>query len=178
MPQQTSQQQDKIYVFLDTCILQYLGDKNKSKAETLQKCLDSLIKDKYTLVVSEISLYEHMQGLWGAKAQKAFALLNIYEWKSVTTIVLLWATYLGGLYHDEKIDGVDTGDKIIAATAVSENGFILTSNHKDYPHPFFVTEKAFALSYSIGKFSKTLDVVLYKPNLSLLVRRLDEKMQQ
>ena len=59
-----------------------------------------------------------------------------------------------------------------------ENGFDLTANHRDFPHPFIVTEESFALPYKVGYYTKTLDVALYKPNISLLIRRLEEKTQE
>jgi hypothetical protein len=171
----TNAPQDKKYIFLDTCILQYLGDKNKSKSKVLQECLDGLVKEGYTLAISHINYLEHMHGLFGEKAQKSYNLLLSYAWFSTKIEVFAWASWLGGFYHDEKLDGIDVGDKIIAATAILEDGSILTANHKDYPHPFFVTEKSYALPYQVGHFTKTLDVVLYKPNFELLVRRFEEK---
>lgn len=170
-----SLQQSKKYIFLDTCIFQYVGDKNKSKSAVVRDCLDGLVKKGFILAVSEITMFEHMHGLWGVRAEKAYNLLNVYEWKAITKIILLWATWLGGFYHDEKQDGIDVGDKIIAATAISEGGFVLTANHKDYPHPFFITVESYALEYDVSHYKKTLDVVLYKPNLELMARRLQEK---
>ncbi|MBI3888152.1 hypothetical protein HY310_03755 [Candidatus Microgenomates bacterium] len=49
----------KEYIILDTCIFQYLGDKNKSKTIALKNCLDSLVTDGYALALSEISIYEN-----------------------------------------------------------------------------------------------------------------------
>jgi predicted nucleic acid-binding protein len=167
--------QNKKVIIIDTCVVQYLGKNNHPIAKVITDCLRLLKNEGFGLAISEITLVENLHGLWGDKEDKAFNLLLLYEWKRITQSVLTWAAWLGGLYHDEKIDGIDIGDKIIAATAVVETGFILTANHKDYPHPFFVTEKAFALPYKVGHFTKTIDVVLYKPNLELIMRRYTEK---
>lgn len=165
---------DKKYVFIDTCIIQATGSSNKSKSDAVIKCLNSIASEGYSLVISELSIYENLHGLWGKKANKASDLLRNYEGKVVSDKVLRMAARLGGLYREEKIEGIDSGDKIIAATAVLENGFVLTENHKDFPHPFFLTEKSLPLIYKVGNYNKTIDVALYKPHVSLISRRIDE----
>lgn len=162
-------------VIIDTCIIQYLSKKNNSLATIVNDCLTSLKENSYNLIISEISFYENLHGLWGSNASKADELLRTYQYKEVTREVLLIASMLGGLYHDEKYDGIEMGDKIIAATAVLEDGFVLTANHKDFPHPFFTTKQSFALSYKVGHTIKTLDIALYEPNLDIISRRVNEK---
>lgn len=162
------------FVFVDTCVVQFAGHKNKSKSEAVLACLDSLTYEELILCISEITLYESLHGLWGKKSEEVLLRLNTYKQKEVSSDILRFASLLGGLYHEEKIDGIDTGDKIIASTAILEKGFILTTNHKDFPHPFFLTEQSFALSYKVGHFIKTLDLALYKPNFSLIARRIEE----
>lgn len=170
------QAQDKKYLFIDTCVIQFAGDKNKSKSEAVIQCLNLLTKEGYNLAISEIAFYENLQGLWGKKVESAHAFLRAYEYKEVSRTVLLIASILGSLYRDEKIDWVDMGDKIIAATALLAGGFVLTENHKDYPHPFFLTEKSIPLTYITGgKYNKTIDIALYKPNILLISRRIKEK---
>lgn len=168
-------QQDNRHIFIDTCIIQFSGDKNKSKSEAVTKCLASLAAEGYLLAISEITLYENLHGLWGQQVEKAYELINSYESKVVSWKVLLFASMLGGLYHEEKRTDVDMGDKIIAATALLERGLVLTANHKDYPTPFFLTEKSFALTYKVGHYTKTLDLILYKPDSKLILRRINER---
>lgn len=172
---QASVQLDKRYIFIDTCIIQYMGESNRSRSTSIIKCLTSLKEQDYSLAISQITLYENLHGLWGDKAKKAEDLLETYESKEVSAQNLVFAAWLGGLYHDEKMDGVDIGDKIIASTAILEGGFVLTANHKDYPSPFFLTKESFALPYQVGHFTKTLDLILYKPNFVLIARRIEEK---
>lgn len=168
-------QQDRHYLFIDTCIIQAAGSKEKTKSEVVIKTLKEIAND-YRLAISEISFYENLQGLWGKKATDASALLRSYEAKVVSGRVLTLASMLGGLYHDAKCDGVDTGDKIIAATAILETGLIFTENHKDYPNPFFKTEKSIPLTYlTAGKYNRTIDLAIYRPDISLIARRIKEK---
>ena len=97
----------------------------------------------------------------------------------VSDTVLLIASLLGGLYHDENLEGIDAGDKIIAATSILENGFVFTENHKDFPHPFFLTEKSLPLTYLTGgRYSKTIDLAVYKPDRNLIERRINEADNQ
>lgn len=178
MERSLQQPQNNPYVFIDTCVIHFAGDKNKSKSEAVIECLSTLTKEGYRLAISEITLYEKLHGLWGKRATKAASLLRVYEKKVVSNQVLTLASILGGLYHDEKLDGIDTGDKIIAATAILERGFVLTANHKDFPNPFFLTEKSFALSYKVKSYFQTLDLALYKPDFELIRRRVNEKDKQ
>lgn len=174
MDPQANPQQNKKYIFIDTCVIQFTNDKNKSKSEVVTQCLNTFSRGNYTIAISEITFYENLHGLWGAKATKADAHLRTYEYKEVTRFVLQNAALFGSLYHDEKQDGIDLGDKVIAATAFVEKGFVLTANHKDFPHPFFITEKSYALPYEVGHYTKTLDLTLYKPNFALIARRINE----
>lgn len=163
---------DRPYLFIDTCVIQTAGSKDKSKSEAVIKFLEESAKN-YRFAISEFTIYENMNGLMGEKAREAIQLLDTYESKLVSDRVLLMASLLGGLYHGEKYDGVDAGDKIIAATAILEDGFVLTENHKDYPHPFFLTEKSIPLTHiTSGRYRKTIDLAIYRPNRNLIERRI------
>ncbi len=138
--------------------------------------MDLLIEEGFILALSDITLFENLHGLGGSAHNKAFSLLKVYERKNVSSNILWLAAQLGGFYHDEKMDGIDMGDKIISATAILENGYVLTANHKDYPHPFFITERSMPIVYKIKMYSQTLDLALYKPNYEIILRRLKEKI--
>ena len=167
-------QQTKPYLFVDTCIIQASGVKEKPKSEIVIKTLEKISSD-YRLSISEFTLYENLHGLWGKRAINAAALLKKYERKVVSDKVLIFASLLGGLYFDEKYDGIDAGDKIIAATAILENGFVLTENHKDFPHPFFKTKQSIPLTYfTAGRYRKTIDLAIYEPDRILIERRIEE----
>lgn len=161
------------YIFLDTCVIQDLGSSNKSKSEAVLKLLDDLTSQKFRLVISEFTIYENLQGLLGQRAKSASETLYKFETKTVSREVLTLASFLQGLYHDEKIDNISDGDKIIGSTAILEAGKVLTRNHKDFPSPFYIAEKFFALTYETGKTKMTLDIGLYNPNVPLIVRRME-----
>lgn len=75
-----SQHTSKRTVFIDTCI-QYVGNKNKSLCNVINSCLETLKKEGYRFLISEISFYENLHGLWGTKAEKEDALLRTYQYK-------------------------------------------------------------------------------------------------
>ena len=167
-------QQNNSYLFIDTCVIQAAGSKEKLKSEIVISELEKIAKD-YSLAISEFTLYENLHGLWGKRRSDAAKLLRIYERKVVSDKVLLIASLLGCLYHDENLEGIDVGDKIIAATAILENGFVLTENNKDFPHPFILTERSIPLTcLTAGKYSKTIDLAIYRPDHNLIKRRINE----
>ncbi len=165
----------KHYLFVDSCVIQASGDKNKSKSETVSELFSSLNQEGFNLAISEITVFETLQGLWGQQAKKVATRLKGFEWKVISNHVLTLAAILQGLYVQEQRKDVDVGDKILAATAILENGVILTENHKDFPPPFFTTKRSIPLKYLIdGRTNKTIDLALYEPNNELISRRVNE----
>ncbi len=174
-PAQLNKDNTERYVIVDTCILIYAGSKEKSQSEAVLNCLEEIVATGYKLAISEYTTYEYLRGLWGKKAETAGAALRRYEAKVVSSQVLLLASLLDGLYHDEGINNLSDGDKIIAATAILENGFIFTRNHKDFPSPFFLPEKFMILPIHYHHYTQHMDLALYKPHIALIERRVDEK---
>lgn len=174
MPQNENQQ-NKQYIIVDTCVIQASESKQKTKSEAVIKCLKDLIDTGYSLTISEFSVFENLHGLWGEKAEEAVKILKGYALKIVSREVLLLAAILGGLYYEEKYDYIQTGDKIIGATAILENGLVLTYNHRDFPPPFFLTEKSITLQYKRDHYVQHLDLAIYKPDIKLIGRRIAEK---
>src|SRR5437016_8344897 len=126
------------YVIVDTCILIYAGSKQRSQSEAVINCLEEIAVSGYKLAISDFTIYEYLRGLWGKEAEQVAEAIKRYETKIVSSQVLELASLLHGLYHDEGIDNLSDGDKIIAATAILENSFVLTRNHRDFPTPFFL----------------------------------------
>lgn len=163
------------YLIIDTCVIQHSASSEKSKSVNLLTLFQNLTKDNFRLAISEYSVYENLINLRSKKAAVAFDLLKSYEWKSVSTEVLIFASRLKSLYHIEKVDYMNDGDVIIGTTAFLEKGYVLTENHRDFPHPFFITEKSISLSYKLGdRVHKTLDLAIYKPQISLITRKINE----
>ena len=162
-------------MIVDTCILIYAGSKQQSQADAVSKCLEQLAAEGYDLSISDFSSYEYLRGLWGKVAEQAAAAMKRYVTKEVSPQVLELASQLHGLYHDEGINNLSDGDKIIAATAVLENGLVFTRNHQDFPSPFFLPEQFMTLPIQYHHYTQHMDLALYKPNTGLISRRINEK---
>ncbi len=121
----------------------------------------------YKLAISDYTAYESLINVWGKRAEEIIAALKLYEWKSVTIQVLRLASILHGLYHDEKIENIRDGDKIIGATAILEAGLVFTRNHKDFPSPFFIPKKFMILPIQHNRYLEHMDLALYEPNIDL-----------
>lgn len=164
------------FIFVDTNIIQYSADKNKSKAKAFFNLFEKFKEQGYELAISEIVIAENLHGLYGKQYEKAYAHLSKFIKKVVAENVLLSAARIGGLYKEEGFQDIKIGDKIIAATAFLEKGFVLTRNHKDYPPPFFEPVSWFPVTFKInGKHQSTIDVCLYEPRYELIARRIRER---
>lgn len=169
----TLQKPKQKYTIIDTCIIQAASSKDANKAKGVTSLLEMLINEGLSLAISEFTYYENLHGLKGSDAKRAVGILKKYEWKQITNNVLTTAALFGGFYHDEKIDGIDHGDKIIAATAFLENGWILTENHKDFPNPFFILIKHFPITYKKKGSHQTMDICLYRPHSKLIKQKIE-----
>lgn len=159
------------YIILDTCVIQAAGSKEKNKADCVQLCLKQLKKNGYRLALSQITVYENLCGLWGERVEPAMKVLRDFEWKEIPLNVLTLASLLAGLYN--RTDS-NVGDQIIAATAILEDGLVFTENHKDFPNPYFTQKEWYPLSYQKGSGRRTMDLILYQPQLSLISRKINE----
>lgn len=163
------------YVLVDANVLQHAGSRLPTKAEAVIMCLEQFASDGFQLAVSEYTVFENLHGLWGKKADEAVSFLALFQRFAITSPILTVAAALGGLYHDEGIDMVSAGDKILAATALLENGLILTGNHRDFMPPFFHTVQSLPLAYTKQHYTQHLDLAVYALNTSLIDRRIAEK---
>lgn len=162
-------------IIIDTCVIQAAGhSKEQFKSKAILDCLTNFKKEGFNLVISEVTFYENLQGLWGKRAEQANILLTKFETKVVSREVLKTAAYLGGLYSQDKILGVSTCDKIIAATAFLEFALIFTENHRHFPPPFLTQNRYVPLRFQKDHYQRTMDLALYESNVHLINRRISE----
>lgn len=164
------------YIILDTCVIQAASSKNHHKSEAALQYLKRF-NNSSQLAISEISVFENLQGLWGKRADKALQKLKQFEWKEVNGTVLILASQLGGLYNQSGsgLANIQTGDKLIAATAILLQGFVLTINPRDFPAPFFYQQEWEPLTYQNSHYSQTLDLYVLAPNFALINRVITDK---
>lgn len=176
MTENKNPQKPSKYIFIDAMVIQYAGSKPKARSEAVIKCLGDFEKEGFKIAISEFTGYENLRGLFGTQIEEAAELLSKFENKVISKDVLVMAAYFSGLYHDQKMDGISPGDQIIAATALLEDGLILTENHKDFPSPFFVRDRYVPVKYEIGSHHiKTIDFVLYRTDVTLIARLIRER---
>lgn len=163
------------YILIDTCVVQDAGSSNKDCHKKVADYLNSLNK-RFRLAISEITVFENLHGLWGNKATKAVSILRGFEWKEVSTNVLTLSSIMGGLYKEESnsLSSCSVPDKIIASTAILLKGFVLTRNHSDFPAPFFIQDEWAPISFRKSHYIQTYDLGLYKPNYTLIGRRIKQ----
>ena len=168
----------KRYIILDTCSLYTPAQTRNVQAAPVIKTLKKLTEEGYSLAISEFSVFEKLKGLWRNDISETYKFLQNYEWKTVSSTVLLQASILSKLYEEEAVGvSASDGDKIVAATAILEGGLVLTINHKDFPNPFFIAQKELPITYQTKeRVNKTLDFILYKPT-DALIRRISEVKQ-
>src|SRR6185369_6094442 len=150
---------NKKYLLLDTCIIQDTGDKNASKSNAVLDYLKEL-DTYYNLAISEITIFENLQGLWGKRANQALKVLKTYEWKQITNKVLILSASLGGLYRTITSSNIETGDKIIASTTILLDAHVLTKNYEDFPSPFFNQYMWKPIPFQVGHYTRTIDYII------------------
>lgn len=176
-------QQDSITTLvIDSNFIQKLGDINPERAQAYWNLLYKLSDRLFLWSVSEITMFENTQGLWGEKYVAARDYMLKFRRFIVDKNVLLVAARLGGLYghpsNNEMYRRIDHGDKIIAATALLERGAVLTENVKDFPAPYFHHFEHQPITYLEKKLQKTDNVyICYSNNLLVegLMKTLDDK---
>ena len=150
-------------------------DKQEALASNNDNVSEKQADHDYRLAISEFTTYEYLRRLWGKKAKKAEEAISGYERKTVTREVLETASILDGLYYDEGLTNISDGDKIIAATAILEDGLILTANHKDFPNPFFTTHEWRILPIKYPRYTQHLYLAMYKANTQLINLKVSDK---
>lgn len=74
-----------------------------------------------------------------------------------------------------QVNGVDHGDKFIAATAILSGSLILTADVRGFPWPFFHEIEYNPLIHIVGKKTKSHMIGLLRPDFDLIKRRFEER---
>lgn len=124
----------------------------------------------FDLVISEISYTELIDGAFKEKIKRVKDKLNNYSRAKVTKRVLNGAGFLGNIYktYDKTYKDVGLADKIIAATSFVYNLPLVTSNVKDFPHPFFKTIVSKNIIYKKRNKDHIISADILKPDMQVL----------
>ena len=173
----------KKYILLDTCILRYLSSENNN--DLAQKVANYLIelRDRgFTLAISDISIYELLEGVSQKREAKLLEVLNIFDNFLVERRDLIAGAELHDLYriqsktnksgspNEVKPGNIETVDKIIAATSIFAVAPILTADGNDFPRPFFFEHEVRKIEFLDKGKLKVLVLYLLNPEYDVITK--------
>lgn len=174
---QTNQQNNppKQKIILDTNLFSDLTDQHL--VTPVVAYLVDLDKRGFGFAISDITLYELMRGQSSVNEKKRLSLLQAMFRYFLSPEVLFAAAQLDNLMKMENIqvNGVDHGDKFIAATAILSGSLILTADVRGFPWPFFHEIEYNPLIHKIGNKTKSHMIGLLTPDFDLIKRRFEER---
>ncbi len=162
-------------IILDTCILQYLGDRHISLE--LNTYLLDLISRGFDFAISDISIQELLTGTTIKQEQVGLKLLNGLVRYSIFHNILVAAAQLTTLYRQDKVknEHISIPDKIIASTAILNGALVLTADVHDFPRPFFSEAEEKLIIYRKKDKSNILCLQILKPNIDYINQRFSER---
>lgn len=165
----------KVYVLLDSNILQYLN--TPAIATPLLEYLSELAKADYNLAISDFSIFELLSGIPKSKEKDLLSVLEVLPRFQVNTEVLLTAAQLATVYRIEKCEHqqINEGDKIIAATSILNGYPILTANSNDFPRPIFSELHKRLLYYKDKNKDRIIAIYLLNPDLEFAKFRYNQR---
>lgn len=162
-------------IILDTCILQYTGDK-KIIAELLPYLLE-LTKRGFGLAISDISIQELLTNATLRQEKQGITLLSQFRRYQLEPNILIGAAQLSTLYSKEKVpsQNISIPDKIIASTAILTGSVVMTADVNDFPRPFF-SEAEEKLFFYKHKNKRSMHVIhLLRPSMEVINQRFSER---
>jgi len=158
-------------IVIDTNIVVYVGKNNKDLANKVLACLRDAVTKDYVLTISDFTIFELLKGASPESEGKALASLQGIKRYYVTKRVLVAAAHLECIYQQNKIpkESIDSGDKIIGATAVLTNSLIFTANTRDFPRPFFKEILAIPIVYSKDGKQHIINTAFLEPDINTIL---------
>ena len=163
------------YLLLDSCVVQYLF--NKEINAVLSTQLSKWSAEIFELAISDITYAELLNGVTQDKEKRLIELLDQFYGISITQRVVKGCGKLGCIYNekDNQFKDIEMGDKIIASTSVIHNLPIVTANIKDFPYPFFEPISTENLVYKDKGKSKMICVGVLNPNYQFITYSLNNR---
>lgn len=170
-------------IILDTCILQYFG--NKHLAYKLKIYLIGLIGRRFDLAISEVTIAELLCNLSKKKEEEGRNTLLLFKRYPVENKVLVASAQLPSLFNQVQIDNfekikiqtdhISLADRIIGATAVLTGSLILSTNIQDFPNPYFLPVEENQLIYKKKDKMSMLYLQLLSPNTKLIMNLFNKR---
>lgn len=151
-------------VILDSCIIEYLLNKEMSDVLTAQ--LDLWRGKAFGVAISELTYSELIDGAHLDKETKVIDFLDQFYSLPITKRITKGAGKLGSVYKQEfQLEkSISLGDKVIAATAIIFSAPIITANVKDFPQPFFNVLLSKNIVYKQNDRRKMIYIAFLYPN--------------
>lgn len=168
------------HILLDTNVIQYfVGKKFSSQVREYLFYLEN----NFNLVpaVSEYSFFEILRGASILVEIEMCKALSFFKSFPINNNLLIASALLHTLYKEDTsinyLDKISDGDKIIATTAILEEGYILTANRTDFCWPYFkeIDNKILVLQDS-KKGVKAIGISLLKPNYDLIHKKIKKRV--
>lgn len=167
----------KRYVILDTCIIScFSNDELGAKLITL---LNEVVALGYGIAISDITLFESINGTSVETEIKMEQILQGVERYYIKKDVLFAAAHMGGLYkaHNYQLDQFGIGDQIIAGTSVIRNALVLTKNGRDFPPPMFKELDRRMIEYTSKEYPVCVPVYFMEPQLEYISAHYDKRLE-
>lgn len=165
------------YILLDTNIISSFS--NESLGEKIISVIKEVVAFGYGLAISDITYYELLNEASIDKEQKMIAVLNGLTRYYVKQDILIAAAHLGSFYkeHNLPMTQFDSGDRIIAATALLHNCLIYTTNGRDYPQPFFKEIERRMLDYQSKEWPVCVPTYFIEPQVDYIVKYHQKRIE-
>lgn len=173
-----SQQKPSRYIILDTCIIQHFA--NTELAICMLNILREVVSYGYGIAISDFTFFEMLNGATVAREIERLRVISGIKRYYVKKQVLIAAGHLGYLYQADGIQPsqIESGDKIIAATALLTGSVIYTTNIRDFPLPFFKELDRPKLEYSKNGRPVVPSSFFIEPDANHIVTKFDERMRE
>lgn len=172
-------EQELVYVLLDSNVIQNLGVEGLQ--DELKLVLQDLIAKGYTLAFSDVSVFELFNESSVSKEIEISDALGAFTRFEVTQQVWIAAAHLGCMYKEDGVhpEQVGLADKVVGATAILSNSYILTFDVRDFPRPFFKELVLESLGYTSKKgIHCYAPLALFQPHLEIVGQQHQTRMDK
>ncbi|MDA1317021.1 MAG: PIN domain-containing protein [bacterium] len=164
------------YLLLDSCIVQYLL--NKEISPNLRQQLKKWSGDIFNFAISEITYAELLNGTLKNKEAEVISLLDKFYSFTISKRIIKGCGKLGSVYkeYNQSLKEIDTGDRIIASTAIINNLFIVTANVRDFPFPFFSSIANYNIIFEKKRNKRMISIAVLKPNYEFITHAFNHRL--
>lgn len=156
------------YILLDTNIISRFS--NNSLGEKILNVLKEVVSMGYGIAISDLTYFELLNCTSPEKEHQMVSVLDGITRFYVKKDILVAAAHLGSFYAEHNLpqDQIETGDKIIAATAILKNCIVYTLNGRDFPQPFFKEIDRRMLDYQNKEWPVCVPSYFIEPQLDYI----------